>query len=108
MSILTVDATAQLAALLIQGLAALMLAFIAWLLRKAWYSVKDIHRRLDHLDNCTDSLRTTVMAATEGLKEQAEKLADYREEIGWLKATVGMPLGQQTREIPAINGEGKT
>ena len=105
MSILTVDATAQLAALLIQGLGALLLAFIAWILRKAWYSVKDIHRRLDHLDDCTDSLRETVTGATDSLKNQAIELSEQREEVAWLKGVLGQPLGLATRDIKPSSGE---
>lgn len=130
MLLLGIDVTTQFAALLVQGLAALLLALIAWLVRQAWKGVMGIHKRLDHLDECTDSLRTEVTAATASLKSEADQrvkdqerfqaellatkekfageMADYREEIGWLKATVGMPLGQLTREMPATNGEAKT
>ena len=119
------DPSAQVIALVIQSIGAVILGGLFWLVRKAAVSVKEIHARLDHLDECVDAQRQDSVAEREVAEQtrtdvlvreglyrsdsiaRDERIAqlrvDYAGLEGWIKGTNRLPIDKSINEIDPAN-----
>ena len=99
----------------------LMLGLIAWMLRKGWKTLGAIPGRLDHLDECLDSLKMTEKVRYEeamlfrdgSLADRAalqEQVADLKREYagleGYFKGVHGLSIDRPITDINPKEGAG--
>ena len=126
MTLLQTDPSAQVIALVIQSIGAVILGLLFWIGRKAAISVKQIHVRLDHLDACVDMQgkeatatraevrKTLVETQARDEKNHTESVArdekiaqlrvDYGKLEGWILGAHQMPIDKPITDIDPANG----
>lgn len=104
MMLLNISHSAQVTALIIQSLGALLLMFVAWMARRVWRAVEKIYERLDHLDTCIDKVKTSVEEVQGEQQEVRRELqtrnvehSDLREQLAHLKGVSGLALHEDIK-----------
>lgn len=87
-----IDASSQIIALIINGAVLAVLAFIGWVVRKAYYIIRD---SLEKLEDVQDRISTLE----ESDRQRANEYQGIRDELMWLKGKAGVPLAKQAGDI---------
>ena len=125
MVFLQADPSAQVIALIIQTIGALILAALLWLAARTYKGVQRFFDRLDHLHECIETVRTEAIADRVAVKthlidvelrdvairaeskERDNQIAELRSEheavVGWIKGRYGLAIDASLTEIPKVD-----
>lgn len=97
MTMLAVDPGTQLAALLINGIVAALLALIAWLVRRAYIVIRDSLHKLEDVQDRIGKLE-------ENDRERKAEYQTIRDELFYLKGKAGIPMDASAGAAIAMHG----
>lgn len=86
-----IDVAGELARQIVQVLGVLLIGVAGWLIRKLIKSASDFHdsvfNRLDHIDECIDSMKEL----------NSDERTVIHSEISYLKGKMGLPLKEEVK-----------